>query len=244
MRLNRIEKPCCVDEIGGKLAFHLCCPNCRIELAQKERARLIDLGTPPDGCSAEIIPAPARGGMAAFREGYWHEKNGRGEWRYVPYRAGCPGQARDIFDTMTDQATRRGGAAPFTAAQVGAARDYRALYERVQAAGVQCSRAFDVKVGNRGGDFLVGYMRDTKRLGLFRQAIGNGVALSVRLNGAHSMDRGTRRSIADAGLIELVCLAQKPLSAVLSAHGWSQSSKNIKALRDALCAVLGRMQGI
>ena len=209
----------------------------------------------PDGCSSEIITAPARGPVAQFREGYWHEKDGRGEWRHVPYRSGCPGQARDIFDIMTDQATRRGADAPFTAAQVGAARDYRALHERVQSAGVKCSKAFDVQSGGQGRvDFMVAYIRDTERLAMFHDAIGSVIAKDMK---RVSRDRAQRVIITDdilaqvdkriitvRTLVDDVCIKERALSDVLDAHGWSVTGKNRKALRDALCAALGRMQGI
>lgn len=255
MKLKRVEETCCVDETGTKLAFHLCCPNCRKELAQEERARLLNVGTAPDGCSAEIITAPARGQLAAFREGYWHEKDGKGEWRHVPYRSGCPGQARDIFDTMTDQATRGGGDAPFTAAQVGAARDYRALFERVQSAGVKCSKAFDVQMGGQGDtDFMTAYMRDTERLAMFHDAIGSVIAKDMKRVGSEKAQRviitddmlaqADRRIITVRTLVDDVCIKEKALSDVLRAHGWAKTGKNVKTLRDALCAALGRMQGI
>ena len=208
-------------------------------------AATIDRSTVPSECSSEIIAAPARGPLLPYREGYWHERDGQSEWRQMPYRSGCPGQIRDIFDTMAEQAMRRGGSSPFTAGQVGAARDYRALHERVQTAGVKCSKVFDVQTGGQGDfDFMIAYMRDTKRLAMFTNAIGAGQAMSVRLVGAHSLDRGTRQSVTAATLIEMVCIGQKALSCVLKAHGWSASSKNIKSIRAALCAALGRMQGI
>ncbi len=246
MKHKRREKTCCVDEHGQKRPFHLCCSRCRSEIAARQRADLLGAATPPEKCSAEIPVAPARGSVAAFREVRTLPKGDDFVVVDAPYRAGCPGRTRDVFDTMTDQATRRGGAAPFTTAQVGAARDYRALQERVQSAGVKCSRAFDVHVAGGGGglDFMDIYMRHTERLGLFARAIGDGEALSVRTHGAHSMDRGSRWPVTDARLIEMVCLGDKPLSAVLTAHGWPVSSKNTKALRAALCDVLGRMQGI
>ena len=181
MKLKGVEETCCADETGDRLAFHLCCPDCRRELAQEERARLMDLGTAPDGCSAEIPMAPARGPLVRFREGYWHETDGQVEWRQVPYRSGCAGRTQDVFDIMTDQTVRRGGDAPFTVAQVGAGRDYRALHERVKSAGVKCSRAFDVQtIGQGGNDFMTSYMRDTKRLAMFHEAIGDGVAKDTR----------------------------------------------------------------
>ncbi len=216
-----------------------------LKAEQKRIAQVKADAVNPQACSQEIPVAPARGPVAAFREGYWYEKNGRVEWRDLPYRSGCPGRTRDIFDTMTDQATRRGGGLPFTAGQVGTARDYRALDEKVQSAGMKCSKAFDVEIGSNGGaDFMTAYRRDIERLGWFKRAIGRGDALSVRRHGAHTMDRGQRRSITDAVLIEMVCIRQHALNAVLEAHGWSLAAKNRKPLQSALCAILDRMQGI
>ena len=221
-----------------------------------ERVERVKAGAAnPSDCSAEIITAPARGPLAPFREGYWHEKDGQGEWRNIPYRSGCPGQARDIFDFMTDQATRRGGDAPFTAAQVGAGRDYRALHERVQSAGVKSSKAFDVQTAGRGRvDFMDAYIRDTERLAMFHDAIGSVIAKDVK---RVSSDRARRVIITDdilaqsdnriitvRALVDDVCIKERALSDVLGAHGWSVTGKNRKALRGALCAALGRMQGI
>ncbi len=204
-----------------------------------------DAAAPPDGCSREIPVAPARGPVVEFRELRSMPRGDGFVLVEAPYRAGCPGRARDIFDTMTDQTTRRGGEPPFTKAQVGAARDYRALHERVQCAGVKCSRAFDVQIGGQGRvDFMDAYIRDTERLAMFQRAIGDGVAMSVRQDGANTMDRGSRWSVTDTRLVEMVCIGDKPLSAVLKAHGWPGSSRNIKHLRAALCASLGHMQGI
>ncbi len=217
---------------------------------KQERKRIdavMDAAVIPDGCSREIPVAPARGPVAEFRELRSMPRGDGFVLVEAPYRAGRPGRARDIFDTMTDQTTRRGGEPPFTRAQVGAARDYRALHERVQSAGVKCSRAFDVQIGGQGQgqvDFMDAYIRDTQRLAMFHRAIGDGVAMSVRQDGANTMDRGSRWSVTDTRLVEMVCIGDKPLNAVLKAHGWSASSKGTKRLRAALCAALERMQGI
>ena len=255
MKLKRLEKTCCVDEAGDRLAFHRCCPGCRSAVAKEERAQLVAAGTAPVECSPEIIPAPARGSMASFREGYWHDTDMGGEWRHVPYRSGCPGRTRDIFDTMTDQALRRGGGAPFTAAQVGAARDYRALNEAVQSAGVKCSSTFDDKVRGQGRvDFMDAYIRDSERLGLFVRAIGDGVAKDTKRKvpaiegavkvGDVQLRRIGRRLITVRRLVDDVCISERTLSDVLEAHSWRATGKNRMTLRAALCAALGRMQGI
>ena len=210
----------------------------------EERARMAEvraMGFVPSEVSSEIPIAPARGPVVPFREGYWHEKAGKAQWRWVPYRSGCPGRVRDIFDTMTDQATRRGGDLPFTEAQVGTARDYRALYERVQAAGFKRSKAFDVQMGGQcNTDFITAYMRDTNRLARFHAAVGDGIAKEIKRPGPGQ----TRHPILVRRLVDDVCIRQYALSEVLKAHGWAVSGENRKALQDALCASLGRMQGI
>ncbi|TRD21897.1 hypothetical protein [Palleronia caenipelagi] len=198
----------------------------------------------PKSCSREIPVAPARGPVAEFRETVSLPKGDGFQLAEAPYRAGCPGRVRDVFDIMTEQAMRRrGGRAPFTAGQVQIARDYRALFERVQSAGMKCSADLNaVRGGDGGRDFMDVFIADSERLRRLQRAIGAGDALAPRRDGAHNMDRGTRRSITDARLVEMVCVGQEPLSAVLRAHGWALAGKNRKCLHDALCASLERMR--
>lgn len=230
----------------------------RFRHGEEEKARIdavLASAALPDGCSREIPVAPGRGAVDEFREGYWRDKEGKSEWRDVPYRAGCPGRARDIFDVMTDQATRRGGPSPFTAGQVGAARDYRALHERVHSSGVKCSSAFDLRTGSGGRiDFMDAYMADTRLLAGFHSAIGGGLAKDIKRNvpatvgkvviGDVQLRRVGRTIITVRCLVDEVCIKERALSAVLEAHGWRATGKNRTTLRSALCAALGRMQGI
>lgn len=227
-------------------------------LSQTEHWRVTQtkaLAAVPVECSAEIITAPARGPIAPFREVYWHETAHGNEWRHVPYRSGCPGRTRDIFDIMTDQATRRGGVAPFDIGQVFAGREYRALHERVQSAGLKCSSAFDDKVRGKGKvDFMDSYLADAQRLSWFHEAIGGAIAKDMKRVSPEKAQRviitddilaqADKRIITVRTLVDDVCIKEKALSDVLGAHGWSVTGKNRKALRDALCAALGRMQGI
>jgi len=41
--------------------------------------------------------------------------------------------------------------------------------------------------------------------------------------------------------VDMVCLEDKPISAVLRAHGWSVRGQTSGALRQALAEALGRM---
>lgn len=195
----------------------------------------------PAGVSREVLAAPARGPVAPFRESVVLPAGDDGfEVVDAPYRSGCPGRARDVFDVMVDQALRSGGAAPFTAGQVGAARDYRAVYERVQSSGMKLSSVGVDRTGGQGRvDFMDAYMRDSERLSGFRAAIGDGVALSPK----HRSASVVRRAIMVRELVDAVCIRERALSAVLTAHGWKVSGKARNDLRAALCAALGRMRG-
>lgn len=209
----------------------------------------------PDGCSREVPEAPARGPVAEFREYRYLPKGDDFEPVEAPYRAGCPGRVRDIFDTMTDQVGRRGGPPPFTLRQVDAGRAYGALHQRVQSAGVKCSSVFDTRGGGRGRvDFMDAYMRDVERLGLFHEAIGDGTAKDIRskrsvlhggtLVGEVELRAIGRQVITVRALVDQVCIYESSLSDVLKVHGWRPTGKNRKTLRAALCAALGRMQVI
>lgn len=260
MKKAAVNRDCCLDERGQVLPMHLCCPFCRADLAAVERAALLAAGAAPGACSGEIINAPARGPLGVYSE-VLHLPDGDGvKVVEAPYRAGAPGKSRDVFDTMTDQATRRGGQPPFTASQVAAGRTYHDLVERVATFGVKCSRVFDdsPRGNGRGPDPLDAYRRDVRRLEAFRIAIGQGTAkassraVDVIARGkagaavvgtAQLRDIG-KRLITTRALVDAVCIDDKPLSAVLRVHGWREGGKNQITLREALRAALWRMEGL
>jgi hypothetical protein len=211
-------------------------------------------GAVPDGVSKDIVAAPARGPVREFREGYWAGDGLNAEWRTEPYRSGCAGKVRDIFDTMTDQATRRGGKAPFDVVQVHVARQYRELNERVASAGIKCSRAFNPETRGTGKvDFMDAFMADTQILAWYHRQIGTGVAKNTKRNqearqgdqvvGRIEVRLHGRKLITVRTLVDEVCIHEKALSAVLRAHGWRDTGKNVNGLRDALRAALTRMAG-
>ena len=251
MRQKRVESVCCVNQTGAKRPFHLCCPACRSVMAAERLVQLIAEGTAPDECGPDVVRvAPARGRVTTYRPTI-SLPDGDGGHKLVDmgYRDRAAMVQEDVFDRMMDQARRRAGsqgaALPFTHHQIGAARDYRALHERLASAGVKCSRAFDPEPAGQGGvEFMVAYTRDSERMAMIHRAIGTGVALSVRRHAAHGMDRGSRRAILDRELVDMVCLRDMALSAVLKARGWAVKGSSVKALRAALCAALGRVQGV
>ncbi|WP_107495561.1 hypothetical protein [Thalassobius sp. I31.1] len=257
MKLKALKLACNCGTIESNLSESQRCAECRAKIARWRRLDLIATGTAPKECSRELPVAPARGQVVPFRESIV-VPSGDEDFELVdaPYRAGCPGRARDIFDVMTAQATRRKGAtAPFTALQVGTARDYRDLNERIAGAGVKCSKTFDDHVGGQGGgEFMDAFIRDKQRLSAFEAAIGEGVAMETRRRRAAHV-KGVvigdvqlraieRKIITTQRLVDMVCIEEKPLGAVLKLHGWCSGGKNIITLRAALCAALSRMQGI
>lgn len=225
----------------------------RAEAARVEAVRRF--GDVSGECSGEIAPAPARGPVKPYRE-IKMVAVGTDGFERVPerYQSGAPGMVRDAFDAITDAAKRGGGGAPFTAAQVGAGRDYAALTERVAAAGVKGSSVFDVKVSGSGRDFMDAYLADAQRLGWFHAAIGDGIAKDVRrkvparagrvIIGEVELRAVGRRLITVRALVDAVCTGGASFADVLRAHGWTPTGKARAVLRDALCAALDRMQGI
>lgn len=211
----------------------------------------------PDGVSTEILAAPARRGLDRFHD-LQMVAVGTEEFEAVEqrYKSGGPGVVRDVFDTMVDQITRRGGTSPFTVSQVSAGREYRDLHERLQSAGIKCSSAFDTASGGLGSkDFMDVYLADSWRMGWFHKAIGDGVAKDTRGKLRTRSGKRTRVTNVDlAGfgkkiitvraLVDCVCIFEQPLSAVLDGHGWAATGKNRKTLSAALRAALTRMQGI
>ena len=197
----------------------------------------------PDNCSEQILLAPARSKMLPYTDRVVMP-DGKDGYKTVrqPYRAGTAAREEDVFDRMANQTRRKGGEIVLSALHVGRARDYRMLWERIEAGGVKCSNVFDVSTGaGTGRDFMDLYVRDAERLRTFQTAIGAGTALSPRRQGANTMDRGSRVAITHRMLADQVCLFDNDLSAVLRRFGWAVQGRNRKVLKVALVAILDRM---
>lgn len=199
----------------------------------------------PDGCGPEIVDvAPARGPVQRFqpREAVVTQN---GQVRVA--RAGYMGfdalRRADAFDVMQQQASRRAKDTKplFTARQIAAGRDYAALYERVQSAGVRCS-SIESLGGNGGqGSFIDAVIRVGRRLAALDGAIGVDVVLSPRGAQAHA-DRG-RRVIRANDLVIGICVGGKTVSQLLQSFGWSRSPTARNKITGALCCALDRMCG-
>ena len=181
----------------------------------------------------------------------------RGPQRVVTDWAAVPGGMRravgrrleeaDVFDLMLAQAMRRHGDSaarfvpPLSWGQVAMARHYRGLVERHEAGGVRCASLEAGRSGGSGGDFMDAYVAVGREIDRLRARIGAGSALVLRR--VRPSARGSRVTITDRAVVDMVCLGNMALDAVLAAHGWSVHQTYRQGLLTALCGALDRMQG-
>lgn len=85
-------------------------------------------------------------------------------------------------------------------------------------------------------------LRDREEIERLRRQIGNGSAMVVRR--IRPSKRGSRASISDRRLVDMVCLEDRALSDVLKAHGWSVYGETSQAASKALGRALDRMNGL
>lgn len=239
-----------------KLAPILLAPEVREANRQAEAARLGALmvkGAPPLACGPDIPVAPARGAMTAFRPielvpGSVGLARDTGHWERGEDQRRRAGRLKDVFDRMADGAALRGegeghSAPSFTPGQVQVARDYRNLVERHAAGGVRCASLETAgrRSGGAGGEFIDAFVTEGRKLEAMQRRIGTGAAMR-RLRPSKRGGAATGL-ITDRVLVDMVCLGDKHLGEVLSAHGWSVQTDALNTLRKALAAALDRMMG-
>lgn len=216
----------------------------RGQIAQSERARVAEvraLGSVPPECGPAIPVAPARGPVTMFQPMALYPK-GVDDFEFKP--SGFDGRnalrVGDAFDVMNDKAARHDRPAPFTPGQVAMGRHYRTLVERYEAAGVRCSSLEGRTGGGSPGSFMDAVLADGQRIDMLRKRIGSGSALVVR---RRPSARGSRVTIFDRRLCDMVCLNDATMSDVLRAHGWAIKAAVVADLRAALADILDRMMG-
>lgn len=212
----------------------------RLEVERAALARVRAAGAAPDSCGPEILPAPGRGRLVAVPVVSFVPK-GANDWREAAggFDGRDAARAQDGFDAILDAAARAKAAVPLTPGQVAVGRRYRDLVERLDAGGVKCS-ALDGRAG--GGDGVMdAWLATAREVAILRSRIGNGQALAVRR--IRPSARGSRRSISDRALVDMVCLDGASLSTVLRRHGWTKQTPALKALLEALAGALDRMIG-
>ena len=231
----------CVECESVSLPYHLCCRECRARIDSAARDALRKAGVAPQGCAGENVAfAPGRGPQVAFQP---TTMTVQPDGDFKPVTLGHAGRsamrAEDVFDRMALQSARRGGGSALDVRLVNAGRAYRDLFERCEAAGYKCASTFDEGRGAGGGDFMDAYSHDRAILRSLQSAVAEGVALPVRR--VRPSVRGSKSGISNRALVDAVCLADKSLSEVLSASGWTVCSKARAALRAALSLNLERL---
>ncbi len=223
----------------------------REEIAQKEAGRIVEvkaMGFVPEEVGPMVPEAPARGPVRMFETISAFPK-GEDQFEYKPggYRGRKTLQRADSFDVMAAKAARHKKPSPFSPAQIEMGRQYRRLFDDTEGRGMCCS-SLEGRSGN-GGDgtgIMDAFIDDRRSLESLRRRIGSGSAMVVRR--IRPSDRGTKASIMDRRLVDIVCLEDGSITDVLRAHGWvregaTAQSKHIKALQVALQRALDRMMG-
>lgn len=232
-----------------------------IWLAMDEAARLEAIAaaaTPPEACGPDVPMSPARGPVRTFTPTQI-KPGSAGTLEHAGYRGEGETAFRkalvqaDVFDLMERDALRRHMrqarnepfVPPFSPAQVQVGRRYRELVETVDVGRMRCASA-EAQTGNGGGIGAGGYSEamadDIRELARLRVRIGARVALGVRRVRPSARGPGGR-PIPDRQIVDLVCISQRSLSAVLEAFGWSLRGGNVAKLQVALSDALDRMVG-
>lgn len=215
--------------------------------ALHEAQRLCDArasGSVPDGVCPDAPVAPARGPVQVFDMIAAYPKGEDGfEFKHSGFDGRKTMRCADVFDVMAARAAGHGKPSPFSPSQVAMGRFYRDLVEKHAHAGVKCSslESLSQRSAGNGSDFIDAVLRDRERLQQLHRRIGDGASLVVRRHRPSA--RGSRSTITDRRLVDMVCIEGMAMSDVLKAHGWSVRSAFIKDLRKALAAALDRMQG-
>ena len=216
------------------------------QLGKDAHARLAEvraLGFVPAEVGPEIPTAPARGPVRMVDMMASYPKGDDGfEVKPAGFLGRKTLRLADSFDVMAAKAARHQKPAPFTPAQVAMGRFYRDLVERHESAGVKCSSLESLSQrGGGGSDYMDAVLRDRDQIGALRKRIGVGSAMVVRR--IRPSGRGSRTSIMDRRLVDIICLEDGTITDVLLAHGWANDAKLRVALCKALAEVLDRMMG-
>ena len=213
--------------------------------AQARLAEVRALGFVPAEVGPEIPTAPARGPVRMVDMMASYPKGDDGfEVKPAGFLGRKTLRLADSFDVMAAKAARHKKPAPFTPAQVAMGRFYRDLVERHESAGVKCSSLESLSQrggGGRGSDYIDAVLRDRDQISALRKRIGVGSAMVVRR--IRPSGHGSRISITDQRLVDIVCLEDGTITDVLRKHGWAVNADLVKALNRGLAEVLDRMMG-
>lgn len=213
----------------------------RITDADAAVAKVLADATPPAQMAAAPV-APARGPQRLVQDYTLHRGGLQGH-------SGAHWEAMDPLSIMCRRAYERHEASgsdaafvpPFTPGQIAVGRDYRALVEWRSGSCIKCASLEGGRSGGQGGLFIDTFLDQGKWLITLRGRIGSGSGLALRR--VRPSARGSRASIPDLALVDMVLLHDRTLSDVLRVHRWVKSTANLSAARQALCGALDRMMG-
>lgn len=202
--------------------------------------QILARATPPEAMGAAPI-APARGTMH-LQPNYEATRGGLRRVDGAHWETACRLRIMNA-QALARHASRTPDAPfapPFTEGQIAIAGLYRALSMSRAAGGVKCSSLEAGRGGSGSGVFIDRFIDQGTQLKVMWDAIGLGLALSP----AQHMDRdNARRPIVLRHLVDRVILLDQDLTEVARAYGWAKKTETLRTLRDALKAVLDRMQG-
>lgn len=254
-----------VNSIGT--AFTLRPYHWRLEEERRACAAILARATPPDGASAKIPVAPARGACRAEVPSE-AVMTGSGPRVRADRSAGLRVHRLDAWDRMHSAAHRsfpsrlarweaerkakglpvdgRGVrrpvfVPPFTVGQVEMGREYAALVERLAASGVKCCSIEMAGSGGSGTGLSVSeaVSRDMTRLRVMERRVGCGVAKDC----VRPSKGGMRSTIRVADLVRRVCIDEMTLTEVSHHYGWAKDRRILDILRRELASALDRMRG-
>lgn len=207
-------------------------------------ARVLASGAVPLDCGDAIPVAPARGAVRTQIPMAMQPKGADG-WDMAPsgYRSRKGLIRADVFDRMREHSLRKGKVCLLTETQVAMGRTYRDLIERLEAGAIRCS-SVEAMPGGGGGSadaFTDARLDAARHIDLLQARVGSGSALVVRR--IRPSVRGSRRSIMDRDLVDMVAVGDLGLTDVLESHGWTVNGDIKVALARALAEALSRMCG-
>lgn len=232
--------------VGGKNVLDIEGSALRLRNEALRMAEIRAASLPPAECGPDIVAAPARGpSIAVHRIELVPQGGDKWAAATVGYGGRAAVRAADVFDLMLAAAVRAKRPAPLTPGQIAHGRRYRDLVELVSAGGLKLSSLGRLAAGSGGGqsdlDWLDRHLSLVAEVDAMRRRVGSGVSMAVRR--VRPSARGSRVSIPDQAIVDMVCIGDRSLSQVLRAHGWATHGAARDALLLALCGALDRMIG-
>ncbi len=185
--------------------------------------------------------SPARGAVEAFQP-LVRMPDGTTGFKYVRhgYRGRDAMRERDVFDVMRDQTKRHKKPFPLSDGQVGTARYFRALHERVNGSGYKLSTLEQTGGSGGSGSFMDWYLRLKQNYDRMTAAIGRDLVLDAR----NVADKYPPRSIDERNIVFDICIGQCTPSKLLKIYGWKNTTRRRQKIIEALACKLDDIAGV